>query len=349
MRCQYCFYSDVSKRRSIRDKGVMSEETLEILVKRVFLEPIDFCTFLFQGGEPTLAGLNFYRSFIQYVQKYNIRNVGVSFSIQTNGLAIDKEWACFLSEHQFLVGLSIDGSKDIHNFLRVDSSGKGTYAKVMRAVTLLSKEKVNFNVLTVVTKYIAKHPNQVYQFYKKNNFRYIQFIPCIDDFDNDGNDPKYALTARDYGEFLCHIFDLWYRDFRDDQYYSIRGIDNYIHLLMGRGSENCAMCGKCTVNPVVEADGSVYPCDFYVLDEYQLGNVRTDSFADLITSKVAKEFLLPSAQPNEQCSLCEYHFICRNGCHRDRTGDNLNKYCESYKMFFSYTMSRMKEIARLQR
>lgn len=346
MRCKYCFYADVSRNRDTLSYGRMEEDTLETLVKRAFEYATGYAGFAFQGGEPTLAGLNFYRKLIELQNKYNTRNLPVYNSIQTNGYALNEEWAAFFAEHHFLVGLSLDGTKEAHNALRLDAKGEGTYDTVVRSTALLEQAGVDFNILCVVNNYVARHPQKVYNNLKK--YRYLQFIPCLDDFD--GEKESFSLTPQRYGTFLKTTFDLYYQDFMAGNYVSIRNFDNYVRMLQGYPPESCAMNGVCTCYFVIEGDGSVFPCDFYVLDQWKLGNVHRDSLSDLVRSQKAQEFVSMSRHRSDACMTCPYYRLCRGGCRREREPftDNrpgLNRFCESYKILFSHGISRMLEIA----
>ncbi|MCL2708595.1 MAG: SPASM domain-containing protein, partial [Defluviitaleaceae bacterium] len=207
---------------------------------------------------------------------------------------------------------------------------------------------------SVVTNALASRPDKAYRFYKQNGFRYVQFIPKIDSAGDGAGDEGGSLDASEYGIFLCRLFDLWHADFVRGEYVSIRAFDNYIHMLAGRPPENCAMGGTCSAYALIEADGSVYPCDFYASDEHRLGSVADDAFRDMLRGDAARSFIAPSKVPHDDCARCGYFFICRGGCRRDREPviDGrlaLNKYCAAYKEFFSRSLPRMKEIAAMQR
>jgi len=351
MRCNYCFYSDISDIRSVKNYGIMKESVLETIVQKALAESEQFCMFGFQGGEPTLAGIDFFRDLIKFVKQYNVNNIKVSYSLQTNGLLLDDDWAKFFHDNNFLVGLSIDATKQIHDDFRMDPSGKGTHNRCMAAARLLSKYNVDFNILSVLTRQFASHPDKAYRFYKQSRFRYIQFIPCLDGLNDEPGANYYSLDAKVYGRFLCRIFDLWYSDFINDNYYSIRAFDNYIQMLMGRPAENCAMNGVCNAYALIEADGSVYPCDFYAIDECLLGNVSTHSFDEMLTGEKAEVFIAASKHVDTACLTCEYSFICRGGCRRDREPvvngiPSLNHFCDAYRAFFEHALPRMSAIAR---
>ena len=347
MRCKYCFYADVIENREVKSYGRMSLETLETLTRKALEFADGSCTFGFQGGEPTLAGLDFYKKLMELQRKYNVKNVRILNSIQTNGYAMDAEFARFLGQNKFLVGLSVDGTQAIHDSLRVDAAGKGTFERISRTAKLFDAHRVEYNILCVVNNLVASEPDKVYGALRR--YRYLQFIPCIDNFDMEKKD--FSLDADKYASFLKKTFDRYYRDFMSGNYISVRNFDNYISILMGRPPENCAMNGVCNCYFLVEGDGGVYPCDFYVLDEWQLGNVNTDSFARMLKSDAAHRFVEVSKFPDPACGGCRWRYLCRGGCRRDREPMvdghmSLNKYCSAYKDFFAYSRGRMEEIAK---
>ena len=226
LNCRYCFYHDIVEKREQRSYGFMEEKTLEAVVRKGLAAATQECTIAFQGGEPTLIGLDFYRSVVALQKKYNVNRVRIHNAIQTNGLALNAEWADFLRENRFLVGISLDGVKDTHDINRLDAHGAGTFNRVMQAVQLLESRGVEYNILTVVNRQTAAHAGQIYSFYKRNRLRYLQFIPCLDPIgDAPGGEP-YSLAPADYGDFLCALFDLWYRDAKRGEAVSIRQFEN---------------------------------------------------------------------------------------------------------------------------
>ena len=350
MRCRYCFYADVTKGRHAGDLGRMTPDTLNALVRRALSEATSFCSFGFQGGEPTLAGLDFFRALVELVERHNKRGVKVVYALQTNGLLIDEDWARFLAEHRFLTGISIDAGRGVHDTLRLDNGGQGTHKRAMKAAELMARHGAAFNILSVVTNDLAAHPRRTYDFYRENGFHHLQFIPCIGPVEGPDAASPHVLRPRDYGKFLCETFDLWYRDYAKGDYRSVRTFENYIRILAGGQPENCAMSGACKAHPVVEADGGVYPCDFYATDCYRLGSVETDTFDSMLSGDRAQAFEAPSRHIDATCRTCEYLALCRGGCRRDReplTGGlpGRNRYCESYKAFFAHALGRMREVS----
>ena len=344
MRCRYCFYADVMNNRAEKVRPVMSDETLERLVRRAYAAA-DCVTFMFQGGEPTLAGMDFYERLIALQEKYGAHRETHN-AIQTNGLLLDDIWCAFFKKHNFLVGLSVDGDELSHDASRVDASGQGTHARVLHGSELLKKHGVDFNVLCVVSKANVNRPEEVYRALRP--FGYIQFIRCIDDFGMSG---AYAPSPSEYGEFLVKTYDLYEKDALNGRYVSVRAFDNYIGILLGRAPESCGMSGRCTPILTVESDGSVYPCDFYVLDEWCLGNINSAGIVSLMNSEKAKSFVDISLSVPDDCGKCPYFGICRGGCRRDReTPDDgpldKNRYCESFRYFFDKRLKQMTALAR---
>lgn len=341
LRCKYCFYHDISQKRSAADRGLMSIETAEIIIKKTIKEAENSCCFAFQGGEPFLRGLDFYREFVQIVRHCNEKNVFVSYAIQTNGMHINEEWAKFLKDNRFLVGISLDGPAEIHNRFRVDQREKGTYKNVMAACSILNRFQVPFNILCVITAFSARRGMKLYEFYKKQGFSHLQFIPCLEPAGEVRG--EHALSSADYGEFLKTIFDLWYQDFQKGKYLSIRHIDNYLSLLAGQPPELCSMKEQCSCQFALEADGSVYPCDFYMADQWMLGNILSCSFQEMAEGETAGQFISQSVI-GSQCRECKWGWLCRGGCRRDREQEK-NIFCKSYEDFFEYSIQRLESAA----
>lgn len=347
MRCRYCFYYDITQKRQQESFGFMDIPTMEAVIKKALAYSDDSCTFAFQGGEPTLVGLDFYKAVIEAEKKYNVKNVKIYHAIQTNGLDISEAFAKFLANEHFLVGISLDGTIHTHDAYRKDSKGEGTFYRIMKTIDLFNKYGVEYNILTVVNKKTASAVRKIYQFYKKNNFKYLQFIPCLDPLEEVAGNNEYSLTPTLYGEFLRTLFDLWYDDVSKGNEISIRQFENYIILLTGKQAESCDMNGYCSIQNVVEADGEVYPCDFFVLDAYKLGNLKYCDFEDINRRRKEIRFIEESFSHPDVCKECKYYGICRNGCkrHRVMSGDGSNYFCESYKIFFEHALDRLKNMA----
>lgn len=349
MRCRYCFYADVMRNRSVGNYGVMDGRTAEALVGKALAEAGEGCTFAFQGGEPTLAGLGFFERFVEIVKSRNARNVDVAFAIQTNGLSIDADWAGHFARNRYLVGLSLDGPREVHNASRVDAAGEGSYARVLRAAGLLKRRGVDFNILTVVTADVARRARPVYEHFRRLGFTYQQYIPCIEPFGGEPGSREWSLSPEDYGRFLSELFDLYYEDLSRGRRASVRYFDNLVRMAAGQPPESCGMSGSCSRQLVVEADGSVYPCDFYVTDGHRLGNLLEDGFDAIERRRDELGFIEESRTLDPGCRDCPQLPLCRGGCRRDReTGSGLsrNRLCAAYRGFLERESSRITRLAR---
>lgn len=347
LRCRYCFYTDVASRRETASFGVMKEELLEKLVRRAFAYAQGEVSFTFQGGEPTVAGKDFFRAFLRFVRRYRTQGTQIHCAIQTNGTLLDEEWVDIFREGNFLVGISLDGTRELHDRCRLTAQGEPTYDLAEQKITLLKQADVAYNVLCVVNHPVALNGAAVFQNLRRHT--YLQFIPCLDDFDGSRN--EFSLQPGDYGRFLCDTYPLYEKAWFEGNPVSIRTFDNWIGMLLGYPPESCAMCGRCGNYYLLEADGSVYPCDFYVLDEWKLGNIDQASFFRLEKSEKGKLFRDQSLQINDRCRKCPWYALCRGGCRREREpltdgALSLNRLCEDHFLFFETYGRRMETLAR---
>ncbi len=345
--CAYCFYADEASVRAVPNYGLMPREVSHTLIEKAAGAAEGSITFLFQGGEPTLAGLDFYRDFVSHVKETVPRGLAVQYAIQTNGMLLNRDWCRFFQENRFLVGLSLDGTRECHDRFRRDGAGKGTYDRVVRAARQLEEYAVEYNVLTVVTGYLARHVQSVFRTLCKEGFRFQQYIPCLDPLEGGRGRQNFSLTPKQYEEFLKTLFDLWYRELEQGRYWSVRYFDNLVWMLGGHAPEQCSMRGCCGLQYLVEADGSVYPCDFYGLDQYRLGNILQNSWEELDRVREETKFVEESRRVPEECGGCQWYPLCRNGCRRDRTveedGLGRNYYCRAYAGFFTYALPRLRQ------
>ncbi len=346
LRCKYCFYADVSQQREIISCGIMEEATVDAILKNlaIVLEPGDRMRFLFQGGEPTLAGLSFFQRFVDKVSAWDA-NIEVSYSLQTNGILLDEEWCRFLKDNDFLVGVSWDILPDCHDAVRVDATGRGTNSKVLDCIALLDRFGVEYNVLCTLTGAVARHPRQVWKQLCKWDIDYVQFTPCIDEIHMES---PYALTPKRFASFYIQLFDLWYEDYKNGKFRSVKLFDDVVNLLVFGRPTACGMNGSCQPQMVVEADGSVYPCDFYCLDEYKLGNLKEQSPMELLSCEKIKAFLNRSHESPKLCETCHYRKFCGGNCKRMQKeiccfGDDT--YC-GYREFLEKCGPTLAQIAR---
>ncbi len=349
MHCAYCFYNDVSRNRAVRNYGLMNTETSHRIIDEALKNEKDSASFAFQGGEPTLAGLDFFKDFVSYALSKAPRE-RLGFTIQTNGYAINREWCTFLKENDFLVGISVDGPKHIHDIYRRTIEDKGSYNPVFNNAKLLQSMGVDLNILITTTKAVAENVEEIYHLFRKNNFRFLQFIPCIDPIGEKRGSKEYSLTTETFSAFLIKLFHLYYRDWKKRDYTSIRYFDNLISLLVRGYAEECGMNGICGTYFTVEADGSVFPCDFYVMDEFLMGNINVNSLDELERKRHEIGFIEESRRIHEECAECDYFILCRGGCRRDKENfpdHTLGKsyFCTAYRIFFDTCIEKILEIA----
>ena len=350
MKCSYCFYCDEACKRKTKSYGFMSEETLKNVIRKTMLRADQSISFTYQGGEPTLRGMNFFKKAAALEQQYNKKNLMIQHSFQTNGYAVDEKWCRFFKENDYLVGLSVDGTKTIHDACRRDAAGKGTYDCVVRAAKLMDEHEVPYNILTVVTSSVARNIKEIYYDYKEKGWNYQQYIACLDPSGEVRGKASYSLTPKLYGQFLIELFQLWYRDVKRGKQPYIRQFDAWVGMMAGYMPECCDQRGVCGIQNVVEADGSVYPCDFYMMDEYYLGNFNHDRLEDIDCRRREIQFTEKSLEMKAKCRECKYYRLCRGGCRRNfdwdgNTGTYENYFCESYKMFFEVCGEKLKELA----
>lgn len=350
LRCKYCFYMDEMQNRKIPDYGRMSEETLENIISKAMDEAGREVTFSFQGGEPTLRGLAFYEKAMELQKRHNRNKVKINNLLQTNGYDIDEKWCRFFKVNHFLIGLSLDGIWRTHDANRISPDGGGTFSRCLDSAKRLKRYGVEFNILTVVNRQTAPRIRKIYQQYEKWGFAYQQYIACLDPLGEENRSRSYSLSPLDYGRFLCELFELWYEDWKRGKQPYIRNFENYMAALLGYRPESCEQGRGCTVQFVIEADGSVFPCDFYMLDDYCMGNINENSFEEIQRKGCGSDFESDKNSFSEKCKICQYEFLCHGGCRRhwntnEKENTRENYFCASYKLFFDQYLDIMKRIA----
>ena len=315
LRCKYCFYADIADLREVRSFGIMKPETTEVILANIqkSLRAGDSITIAFQGGEPTIAGLDYFRHFTSIVDTWT--GIDVHYALQTNATLLNDEWCAFLKKYDFLLGVSWDVLPDCHDAARVDAAGEGTSKRVLDAIYLLNEHKVEYNVLCTLTNFVARHPNQVWKQIVKRDIRYVQFTPCLDDLEATG-ESAYALTPKRFASFYNQIFDLWYADFRAGKYRSVKLFDDIVNLLAFGIPSACGINGHCSPQIVVESNGNVYPCDFYCVDEYLLGNLSEQPLKEIYESPKNRAFASRPHQHPKLCATCEFSRFCGGYCKR---------------------------------
>ncbi|WP_340010440.1 anaerobic sulfatase maturase [Paenibacillus sp. FSL H7-0690] len=343
--CDYCYYSTAGghPQQPIR---VMDTELLERFIAQYMKRSSGIATFSWQGGEPLLAGLPYFEQVISFQAKYAPPHTMISNALQTNGTLIHEKWAKFFKRYNFLVGISLDGPEPIHDAHRVTGLGKGSYDQVMRGIRHLQNEGVEYSILTVIHEDNVTKPDELMAFYLEHTFPNIQFIPCMD-FVSQKSDVagRFRITPEQYGVFLCRTFDLWYNEGYPEL--PIRIFENMLLVFMHREAELCVHNSCCPKMMVLETNGDAYPCDFFIDEEHRLGNIGQTDLEALLTSPLYDDFLLMKPNMNESCNKCEYLSFCNGGCPRNRNWLDVNDrtevdyFCHSYKMFYSYAYERM--------
>jgi len=342
MRCSYCFYFGDVEKRAVQSYGMMSRDTIETIVRTFLDRAEESCFFGFQGGEPMLAGLAFFQYVVELQQKYNHKGITITNALQTNGTLLDDTWAAFLAENKFLVGVSLDGYAGMQNLYRRDAKGNPTYDRVMRGISALKRSGAAFNILSVVTTQTAKHIREIYRFFMAEELVYQQYIPCIEPYGEHPDKRRYSLSPQEYARFLRELFDLWYRDRIAGRFVYNRYFENLAGILSGYAPESCDMNGICSLQYIFEADGGVYPCDFFMFDECRLGNINTDSLEAIDSRREQIRFIKRSAALAKRCGSCRWLSVCRGGCYRYRYGEQgLYYYCETMQAVLPYIVPKL--------
>ena len=348
--CAYCFYLDreADPYKSLPARR-MSVETLERMVDTFLFYSYPNSVFAFQGGEPTLAGLPFFRKLVELQQHYGRNGQAVSNALQTNGMLIDEGWCALFRQYSWLVGISIDGPEEVHDRYRFNKAGKPTWKRVMESIAMMRRERVDFNVLCVLSQANVDKPREIYKFFRSIGVEYIQYIP-LSDFDSAGNPHPFTITPEQYGRFMCETFDLWWPERRKVR---IRYFDNIAEALAGQKPGNCTMHETCDSYVVVEYNGDVYPCDFFVEAEWKLGNLGLDSWPEIARRQRRYQFAANKTLAHPVCQACEWQSICKGGCpkHRHDPGrrfEDLDYFCAAYKMIFAKAVEPLRrDVARL--
>ncbi|MBQ6015391.1 MAG: anaerobic sulfatase-maturation protein [Bacteroidales bacterium] len=349
LNCKYCYYLDKADIYGGREP-VMSEAMLETVVREyIAANDVPEVTFNWHGGEPLVLGLDFYRKAMALEQKY-ADGKKINNTIQTNGVLLNAEWADFFREHGFLVGISIDGPREIHDRYRKDKGGAPTFEKVMHGVELLRNAGVEFNTMSTVNKASEGHGAEVYRFLKTLGTRYFQFMPvvehvkdgCIVDPSEEGSKiAPWSISDIAFGHFLCDIFDEWFHG--DVGRYFVGQFDAALACWCGVPPGICVFSETCGGNAILEHNGDLYPCDHFVYPKYRLGNISETPIREMMASDAQVRFginkrnTLPST-----CRKCQWFFACHGECpkHRftrtEKGETGLNSLCSGYKIFFSH-------------
>jgi uncharacterized protein len=341
MACDYCFYSGKKSLYPDAEKHRMDDAVLKEMIRQMMVHGESEISFCWQGGEPTLMDVDYFRRAVDYQIQFG-RGKTVGNAIQTNGVLIDQKWADFLFDHRFLTGISLDGPQHIHDRYRRTAGGGSSWEKTLDAAKRLLDRGVSVNALSVVNDYSARYPDEIYGFLKEAGLSYMQFIPCVEtDPAAPGRAAPYSVSSDEYGRFLCRIFDLWRADFKDHRpATSIRFFESFLFAYAGIIPPDCSMMEECGVYLVVEHNGDVYSCDFFVTPKHRLGNVMTGRLDSMLNSAAQNNFGKQKKSLSPECRACAYLKLCRGGCPKDRIRDpsdnGANHFCAAYKMFFDH-------------
>lgn len=377
LQCTYCYYLHKKELLNTTNKFLISDEILETHIRQ-YIEGQDRneVVFSWQGGEPTLLGIEFFQKVIELEQKYKKPGQRIENDLQTNGTLLDDEWGTFLKKHNFLVGLSIDGPEELHDQYRVAKDGTPTFNKVFAAAEMLHRHEVPFNTLTVINRVNAQQPLQVYKFLRNEVCpREIQFIPCVEPkvFRNTAPqkwDPKtlplqdssaarpgtsdsvvtdWSVDPDDWGTFLCKVWDFWYR--RDLGKVFINQFENAVSMWMGMGSQICVYHQFCGKGVALEHDGNLYVCDHYVYPEYKLGNILEVSSSRMVFSEQQRKFGFDKSRTlPKQCRECHFLFACNGECPKNRlirTSEGepgLNYLCSGLRKFWQHIDNDVRDL-----
>ncbi|RLI34063.1 anaerobic sulfatase maturase [Candidatus Bathyarchaeota archaeon] len=360
LECAYCFF--LKKERLYPESTFhMSDEVMESYIRQTIeAQRVPRVTIAWQGGEPTLMGLDFFKRVMEVEKKYQKPGVQIENTLQTNGVLLDDEWCQFLHDQGFLVGLSLDGPREMHDAYRRDKKGQPVFDKVVEAVRLMQKHKVDFNILCTVNAVNSQHPLKVYKFFRDElGARYLQFIPIVERDNESGYQEGTKVTDRSvqpemYGRFLIEIFDEWVR--RDVGKMFVLLFDGVLASYVRGYSTLCIFRPICGDGVALEHNGDLYSCDHYVEPKHLLGNIQKMPLVDLVGSEKQRKFGSDKSKTLPRyCTECKFLFTCHGECPKNRvlnTPDGepgLNWLCSGLKEFFKHTEEPMKMMADLLR
>jgi uncharacterized protein len=346
--CHYCYYT--YKTRELYPDTPhprMTEELLDLYTRQYLDAMPQQATFGWQGGEPSLIGLDFFRKAVELQQTYKKPGQTIENAFQTNGLLLDDEWCEFLAENKFLIGLSIDGPAQWHDSFRKDHAGKPTFHKVWATLERLRAHGVEHNILVTLNRVNAPHAGDIYRFFVNRGVQYLQFIPILER-NPDGTPTDYSCTPEQFGRFLLDVYEQWAT--RDIGKVSERFIDNVLHTLIYGYASQCCQSERCANAHILEWNGDVYVCDHFVYKRWLLGNIQERPLVEILQDPKLAEFAELKTDLPEACRECEHLWLCRGGCpkhHMPLYGDvtRTNYFCEGYKQFFDATLPELRAMA----
>lgn len=347
LRCRYCFYRPKLALYPESRQHVMPREVLHRLLGEYMQMAGPSPCFGWQGGEPTVLGVDFFRRVVAVQMQKAQAGQSIANGLQTNGMLLDDEWGRFLHRYRFLVGVSLDGPPQVHDHYRRTPNGEGTHARVMRGIETLRRNQVEFNILCMVTDVSAGRAEEIWDFFMTHDLRYLQFIPCLEVNPRSGQLERYSCTPRAYGEFLCAAFDRWASEGFDRVY--VRDFNDLLMYMVTGNMPSCVFRPTCGDYLLVEHNGDVYPCDFFVEPQWLLGNVMETPLRDIALSDRFLQFRNGKRAYGQGCQECRWLTQCHGGCQRHRLPhrpQRASHFCESYRMLFAHAESRLREMAK---
>lgn len=341
--CHYCYYL----KHEDPNAPTMDKDLLEGLIQdHIDSQPkgapqVDF---VWHGGEPMLSGLAFYQQAIELQQRHN-QGKKIINTLQTNGTLINGRWAEFFKQNQFMIGISIDGPNLLNDIARIDKQGNSSFERTLRGIKHLKQQQVEFNTLTVVNNKTYRHGKTIYQFLKEHGSGYLQFQPCIDHELDRRTDQDWTLTGKQWGQFLCDVFDEWRE--RDVGKVYVQFFENCLMILMGHPSQMCHHSATCGQQLMVESNGEVFSCDHFGYSDYKLGELPSRSLEQMVNSQAQLNFGQDKQRSlSTQCTRCDFLPMCQGGCPKNRLiktaqGEDHNVLCEGYEMFFHHALPHL--------
>jgi len=346
--CRYCYYT--SKPRELYpgvERFMMSDAVLEAFVSQYIQAMPLHCEFGFQGGEPMLAGLEFYEKAVALQKQHRLGGQRIHNALQTNGTLLDEAWCEFLAREKFLVGISIDGPPQWHDAFRVDHAGRPTFHRAWAGLERLAAHGVDFNVLVTLNSANAPHAGDIYRYFVNRGVRYLQFIPILER-NPDGTPTDFSCTGEQFGRFLLDVLEIWAS--RDVGKVSERFIDNVLHRIIYGRASMCCYAERCANAFVLEFNGDLYACDHFVYRQWLIGNILDRPLAELVCDEKVQQFARMKTDLPAACRDCEYLAFCNAGCpkHHQPIGtdpDRINHFCSGYKLFFRRALPELRRIA----
>jgi len=349
LQCTYCYYRGSGHPGPGAESSLprMRDDVLEAVLRAYMQTKQAIYSMVWHGGEPTLLPCTFFKDAVALQKRYAPPGARIANSIQTNGTLITDELAAFMAHYRFLCGVSLDGPPHIHDRSRKSRSGKGTHAAVQKGIATLVRAGVPVNLLVLVSAANVRQPLEVYRYLKHRGATHIQFIPCVE-WDDRGGLRDYAITGPQWGEFLIAVFEEWYCD--DMGRVSIRLFESILAKLVHHTAIDCYNGAACNRYLVVERNGDVYPCDFFVVPAYKLGNLLENSFGEILSSEIFRSFSDRKSKWPVACETCEYLSLCMGDCLKFRLDGNggpgrMSALCRGWKIFYGQTLEHFRGIA----